>query len=211
MSMVRLVAITAFRWDNKERRPRIVLGAQDVHYDGANLQWVFRAGNIPVDHPAGRLPAKGRTFFYGFQDAIKEVANWQRFAEQNDLYFHSCYFDVEVGDIFPALSGHQELATHRFASMRRLKTDVLDNILDFYREKSARPSVELKGMARYADIASTPWLLDDLLAQPDYAGIDVMVYPVQTGRGIKNFAFVRQGCVAANTEQNLQLPWRIEF
>lgn len=210
MSTVRLVSVVGFRWPKGDKSPQITFGATDSFFDNTTSQWVFRAGNVPVDGHARSLPAQGRTLFYGFTDAIKEIGYWQGRSEQEGMYFHSCYVDVEVGVIQTSLLSKDDIASCRFASMRRFKTDLLDDVLDFYREKTARPSVELKGMQRYADIASTPWLLDDLLATPDFSTIEVMVYPLETGRGVKNFAFLKSNAHIEKVEQNLQLPWRIE-
>lgn len=212
MSLIRLVSVVGFRWSVEQNKPIIVFGAENVRYDNAASQWVFKATNIPIDLPDGRLPGGGRTFFYGFQDAIKEIAHWQSVADRDDLFLHSCYINIEIGEIYPALMGKEDLAHgYRFASMRRFKTDLLDEVLDLFREKTQRPSVGVKGMARYMDIASTPWLVQDLLNMPEYEKIDVMVFPALTGRGVKSFAFVRNECQIQSLEQNTQQPWRIEI
>lgn len=209
MSVIKLVAMTGFRV-TPSGKPEVVFGADGVRFDEERKQWVFKIASVPMESPID-LPQSGLSLLYGFRETISEVAAWKRKTENEGLEFHTAYINVEVGEIFRQIVGRNDIAGLRFASVRRIKADLQQEIMDSFSGLLERETRDLKAVSRIREIASCPDLLDKVLYQPPFDGLEVFVYPVKDGEMIRYLAFVKPQAHIVSIEQNEQMPWRFEL
>lgn len=212
MSVIKLVSMVGFRYRENDA-PEILFGADAVRFDEVRGQWVFSMGNVPTVE-AMALPSQGLSLLYGFREVIDETAYWKKRVEDVGGEFHAAYLNVEVGEIHRATVGKAEIESLKFASIRRLKSELQHEILDDFSRQAKEESMDLKAFSRVKEIARHPEFLDHTLNLPIFRNLEVFVYPVEDMEKVKYFAYVKRAALkhcAIGIDQNERMQWRIDM
>lgn len=214
MAQIKLVTISAFRLGRQAQGPaEILFGARAVEWNETSGKWAIQAGDVPIaGRPGVVLPSPGTTLYYGFREVLEQTRQWhQSVAQEEDVYFHMAYVIVEIGTFFKEMVGMADLPHLRFASIRRMKTEVQQEIMARVSELRARAGEPSPQLTNVRELSWYPHLVGEALKTPPFDHLEVFVYPVgaRGEKAVQYLGCVRPTAQIVSIEQNANQPWMV--
>ncbi len=130
---------------------------------------------------------------YGFRDSMEEMARQRTLLARNDprVDFHPLNVDVHLDA--PGICGQvmtpETLPLYQFANVMRTNKQVQAMMLAYF-VGYQKGLVENDDIRKIAQMADHPHLFGRLIKEPEFKHLRVLVFPVTTDRGIRQFALV---------------------
>lgn len=134
-------------------------------------------------------PKNGITLLYGFRDALDEMSRRQNIAAGKGLDTFFIEATVDVGQIIQGLVSPEKLPKTNMINLGRITVALEDTIVDYWRKYLKKHGVS-KDQASEIDwgtglkyISAAPYLLDDLIQEPEFKHLNAIIYPITTTDG----------------------------
>lgn len=154
-------------------------------------------------------PKTGLLALYGFRDALEEIEFQRKRACVNKQHLQLAELVVDVGRIHDeGLVSIEQLRDEnmRFVSVRRMAAGLQEHVVRRIAEFAGEGAVCFSSaLARWTYLAKRTQFIPDLMADTEFANVDVIVFPAitQANQRIRFVAWIRPGTAIKEVRQNI--------
>lgn len=151
-----------------------------------------------------KQPANGLMMLYGFRDSLQEMTRQRFLLTRHDpaIDFHPVSIDFDVGEIYPGIVPMQLVAEQRFLNIKRASAEVQKEIRARFETFIEEEGGSVEDIKRIQQIAGRPDLFGRLIEAEPFNNVEILVFPVQTDNGLRQFAMVTHKARMVEVVQN---------
>ena len=201
MSLIRLDTYIVVKEDNSIIHGRPLADSPQSELPADKI----RVGIDSVKLPARKkAPANGLMMLYGFRDSLQEMTRQRLLLTKNNpaVHFHPVSIDFDVGDIYPGIVPMQLVAKQRFLNIKRSSAEVQKEIRSRFETFIEEEGGSVQDIKRIQQIAGRPDLFGRLIESEPFSNVEILVFPVLTDNGLRQFAMVTHKACMVELIQN---------
>lgn len=154
--------------------PRAIRTARGRH--------VVTLGDVPLP-PGIPHPDKGITMLYGFRDALDVLHAERSKAAKEGLNMRTVSVDVDVDEVLMGTINKAELKSTRFANLKRLSTELQDEVLDRVNTMARKEKKSHADFTTVIQAGNRPDLICKAMTTAPFSHLRIIAYLVpQVGR-----------------------------